>query len=92
MGEEDLNPAKKVFGWNYFAILSMTSGMTENPVDAISGSARAACQLRYVVRTEVDDILPGLQNRLHAHGLNNAKIRCDDQVRFTATCQDVDNI
>ena len=92
LGEEDLNPSEKVFGWNYFARLSITSGMIENPVNAIFGSALTACQLRYVVCMEVDDTLPALQNHLHAHGFNYIEIRCDDQVRFTAACQDVDNI
>jgi hypothetical protein len=47
-GERDLSPNERVFGWNSFTILAMKSGVPEAPVNAISGSAQATCQLRYV--------------------------------------------
>jgi len=48
-GEPDLTPAERVFGWNSFAVLAMTSGVPEAPLNAIAGEARATCQLRFVV-------------------------------------------
>src|SRR5690606_8994456 len=63
-GEAGLTPAERVYGWNSFAILAMTSGVPEAPVNAISGKARATCQLRYVVGTNADDIIPALRRHL----------------------------
>ena len=91
-GEEDLSPNERVFGWNSFAILAMTSGVPKNPVNAIAGSARATCQLRYVVGTEVNDILPALRSYLDANGFNDIEICREDQLRFAATRQNADNI
>ena len=56
--EEDLTPAERAYGWNSFAILAMKAGIPEAPVNAIAPSATARCQLRYVVGTDVDRILP----------------------------------
>jgi acetylornithine deacetylase/succinyl-diaminopimelate desuccinylase-like protein len=47
-GEPGLTPAERVFGWNSFEILAFTTGTPERPVNAIPGTARAHCQLRYV--------------------------------------------
>ena len=52
-GEPELTPAERVFGWNSFEVLAFTTGTPEHPVNAIPGSARAHCQLRYVVGTDV---------------------------------------
>jgi acetylornithine deacetylase/succinyl-diaminopimelate desuccinylase-like protein len=46
-GEKTLTPVERAYGWNSFAILAMTSGVPEAPVNAISALARATCQLRY---------------------------------------------
>ena len=49
-------------------VLAMISGVPEAPVNAIAGWARATCQLRFVVGTDVDDILPALRRHLDHHG------------------------
>ena len=67
-GEPGLTPAERVFGWNSFEILAFTAGTPERPVNAIPGTARAHCQLRYVVGTDVDDIIPALRRHLDRHG------------------------
>lgn len=84
-GEEDLTPAERVYGWNSFAVLAMTSGVPEAPVNAISASARATCQLRYVVGTVPEDIIPALRRHLDAHGFENIDIRPHDRGFFAAT-------
>jgi len=84
-GEADLTPAERVFGWNSFAILAMTSGKPEAPVNAISAEARAACQLRYVVGTQAADILPALRRHLDAHGFSAVQITPHDRGFFGAT-------
>ena len=84
-GEESLTPAERAFGWNSFAILAMTSGVPDAPVNAISARARATCQLRYVVGTDAADILPALRRHLDAHGFESVRIVPDDRGVFAAT-------
>jgi acetylornithine deacetylase/succinyl-diaminopimelate desuccinylase-like protein len=74
-GEPSLTPAERVFGWNSFEILAFTAGTPERPVNAIPGAARAHCQLRYVVGTDVDDIVPALRRHLNRHGFGLVEVR-----------------
>ena len=74
-GEPELTPAERVFGWNSFEVLAFTTGTPERPVNAIPGSARAHCQLRYVVGTETDDIIPALRRHLDRHGFAQVEVR-----------------
>lgn len=84
-GEEGLDPAERAFGWNSFAVLAMKSGVPEAPVNAISGHASAHCQLRYVVGTEEDDILPALRRHLDANGFANVALTPAEKGFFRAT-------
>ena len=90
-GEESLSPAERVFGWNSFAVLAMKSGVPEAPVNAISGHARATCQLRYVVGTDPADILPALRRHLDAQGFTQVRIEAADSGSFPATRLDPDH-
>ena len=90
-GEADLTPAERVYGWNSFAVLAQTSGVPEAPVNAISDRARATCQLRYVVGTNPDDILPALRRHLDAHGFGEVGIVEHDRGFFRATRLDPDH-
>ena len=74
-GEPELSPAERVFGWNSFEVLAFTTGTPESPVNAIPGSARAHCQLRYVVGTQADDIIPALRRHLDRHGFAQVEVR-----------------
>ncbi|MEM9342594.1 MAG: M20 family metallopeptidase [Pseudomonadota bacterium] len=84
-GEEALTPAERVFGWNSFTVLAMKSGVPEAPVNAISGYAKAACQLRYVVGTDDADILPALRRYLDREGFETVQIIPHDRGFFRAT-------
>ena len=84
-GEESLTPAERAFGWNSFAILAMESGQPANPVNAISGSARATCQLRYVVGTDAHEILPALRRHLDRHGFGRVRVELAKGEPFQAT-------
>ncbi|MEQ6247318.1 M20 family metallopeptidase [Sulfitobacter sp. HNIBRBA3233] len=84
-GEASLSPAERAYGWNSFAVLAMTSGTPEAPVNAISGSARATCQLRFVVGTDPDRIVPALRAHLDAHGFEAVEIVPDEKGAFQAT-------
>jgi acetylornithine deacetylase/succinyl-diaminopimelate desuccinylase-like protein len=74
-GEPGLTPAERVFGWNSFEIVAFSSGTPERPVNAIPGTARAHCQLRYVVGTNPDDIIPALRRHLDRHGFRQVELR-----------------
>jgi len=84
-GERRLTPAERAFGWNSFTVLAMNSGVPDAPVNAISGSARATCQLRYVVGTDPEEILPALRRHLDVHGFEAVQIRPHDRGYFAAT-------
>jgi len=73
-GEVGLTPAERAYGWNSFAVLAMISGVPDAPVNAISSKARATCQLRYVVGTDVAALLPALRRHLDAKGLHRVEI------------------
>jgi acetylornithine deacetylase/succinyl-diaminopimelate desuccinylase-like protein len=84
-GEPDLSPAERVFAWNSFEVLALTTGTPERPVNAIPGNARAHCQLRYVVGTDVDDVLPALRRHLDRHGFTNVDVELGRSSFFKAS-------
>jgi acetylornithine deacetylase/succinyl-diaminopimelate desuccinylase-like protein len=90
-GETSLTPAERVFGWNSFAVLAMKSGVPEAPVNAISGYAKATCQLRYVVGTDPAAILPALRRHLDEQGFPQVQIQKQDRGFFSATRLDPDH-
>lgn len=73
-GEPGFTPAEKVYGWNSFAVLAMTSGNPSSPVNAIAPSARASCQLRYIAGTDVANLLPALRRHLDARGFRQVQV------------------
>jgi acetylornithine deacetylase/succinyl-diaminopimelate desuccinylase-like protein len=90
-GEQTLSPAERAYGWNSFAVLAMKSGVPEAPVNAISAHARAHCQLRYVVGTDAQDVLPALRRHLDARGFKQVQIVPQDKGIFAATRLDPDH-
>ncbi len=84
-GEADLTPSERVFGWNSFAILAMKSGQPEAPMGAISPSAMAYCQLRFVIGTDEDDIVPALKRHLLAHGFPDIDVIASREAKYSAT-------
>lgn len=90
-GEEELTMQERVFGWNSFAVLAMKSGVPEAPVNAISGWARATCQLRFVVGTDQDDIVPALRCHLDVNGFNQVQVVENSRGVFSATRLDPGN-
>jgi acetylornithine deacetylase/succinyl-diaminopimelate desuccinylase-like protein len=90
-GEPGLTPAERVFGWNSFEILAFTAGTPEQPVNAIPGRAQAFCQLRYVVGTNPDDIIPALRRHLDRHGFYQVEVRRGRRGVFKASRLDPDD-
>jgi acetylornithine deacetylase/succinyl-diaminopimelate desuccinylase-like protein len=55
------------------------------PVNAISGMARATCQLRFVTGTDDADILPALRRHLDAEGFDRVRLEPEASGFFPAT-------
>lgn len=84
-GEESLTPAERVFGWNSFAVLAISAGNIAAPQNAICASARAKCQLRFVVGTDMEAALPALRRHLDTHGFPMVEIHAANDKPFKAT-------
>ena len=84
-GEVDLTPSERVFGWNSLTVLAISAGNMDAPQNAISGSARATCQLRFVVGTDMDEILPALRRHLDSHGFSMVEVKPSKGEAFKAT-------
>ena len=83
-GEAALTSAERVFGWNSFEVLAFKTGNPDAPANAIPPSAMVHCQLRFVVGTEPQDILPALRRHLDRHGFGLVEIVTDEPA-MTAT-------
>ncbi len=90
-GEPGLTPAERIYGWNSFEILALHAGTPPAPVNAIPGSARAACQLRFVVGTDADDIVPALRRHLDREGFAAVTVTARGGGSFPATRLDPDD-
>ena len=90
-GVAGLAANEQVFGWNSFAILAIKSGVPEAPINAISGRACATCQLRFVVGTDADGILPALRRHLYRQGFTTVQIIATYSGAFQATRLAPDN-
>ena len=90
-GEPGLTPAERVYGWNSFEVLALHAGTPENPVNAIPGTARAHCQLRFVAGTDADDIAPAIRRHLDRAGFARVEVRARAGGRFPATRLDPDD-
>ncbi len=90
-GEEGLSPEERVYGWNSFSVLALSLGNPAKPQNAISSEARAVCQLRYVVGTNPDDVIPALRRHLDRNGFENVIITPTQMAGMRATRQDHNN-
>ena len=90
-GEEELSPEERVYGWNSFAVLALDLGDPAQPQNAIAPEARATCQLRYVVGTDPDDILPALRRHLDSHGFHDVTVAPTRMAGMRATRSNPDN-
>ena len=66
-GEPGLSAAERVLGWNVLEILAFTSGNPAHPVNAIPPTAKAFCQLRFVVGTRWQELEQILRRHLDQH-------------------------
>ena len=90
-GEETLTPAERVWGWNSFAVLAFTCGIPERPQNAIAPEAVANCQLRFVVGTDMNDIVPALRRHLDREGFEQVEVKSGKDGILRATRLDPDD-
>jgi acetylornithine deacetylase/succinyl-diaminopimelate desuccinylase-like protein len=73
-GEPGLTAAEKIYGWNSFIVLAMTSGVPASPVNAVAPDAVAHCQIRYTVDSDPMTFEAALRHHLDIHGLETVRI------------------
>ena len=77
-GEPGLTPSERVWGWNTLEVLAMTAGTPDAVVSAIPPSARAHCQLRCVVGTDIGDdgaaVGDAVRTHLRARGFDGLEV------------------
>lgn len=72
-------------------MLAFVCGEPDRPVNAIQPRAWARCQLRYVVGTDPDDIVPALRRHLDRQGFIRVKVSSGREASFSATRLDPDS-
>ena len=70
-GEPGLTPPEQVFGWNSFEVLAFETGNPQSPANAIPPKAFAHCQVRFVVPTDPEQLLPALREFFDERGFSN---------------------
>jgi len=91
-GEPGLSSNEKLFGWNSFSVLALRSGNIDMPVNAIQPSAKALCQLRFVVGTDANKVITSLRDHLDQNGFNDIKIITENAINFEASRTNLNNI
>jgi acetylornithine deacetylase/succinyl-diaminopimelate desuccinylase-like protein len=84
-GEPGLTPAEKIFGWNALEVLAFKTGTPEAPLNAVPPTAKATMQLRFVVGTDPDAILPAMRAHLDARGFQRVAVAPARMETFAAT-------
>jgi acetylornithine deacetylase/succinyl-diaminopimelate desuccinylase-like protein len=82
-GEPGLTPSERLFGWNTLEVLAMTSGNPDGPVNAIPASARIHCQLRFVVGTDWETIVPTVRAHLDARDFGVVEVTAEHAMAAT---------
>ncbi len=73
-GEPDMTLAERVFASNTFEVRAFETGNPQSPANAIPPSAVVFGHLRYVVGTEVSQLMPLLRAHLDKHGFGDITI------------------
>ncbi|WP_322075623.1 M20 family metallopeptidase [Burkholderia cenocepacia] len=73
-GQPGLTPAERVLGWNAVEVLAFKAGNPDAPVNAIPPTARAHCQLRFVVGTDWENAQKYLDEHFAKHGFSTVKV------------------
>ncbi|TKV70569.1 M20/M25/M40 family metallo-hydrolase [Rhizobium sp. AU243] len=90
-GQTELSTTAKVIGTTSFIILAMTAGSPDKPVNAVPGSARARCQVRYTADLDGSTVIPNLRRHLDLHGFPDIEIKPSGRADFDAWRTPPDN-
>jgi acetylornithine deacetylase/succinyl-diaminopimelate desuccinylase-like protein len=82
-GEPGLTPSEQLYGWNTLEVLAITAGDPDAPVNAIPPSARAHCQLRFVVGTDADRVADLVAEHLARAGFPMVEVVADHSMAAT---------
>jgi acetylornithine deacetylase/succinyl-diaminopimelate desuccinylase-like protein len=82
-GEPRLTPAERLYAWNTLEVLAMTAGDPDAPVNAIPPTARAHCQLRFVVGTDPARVPGVLRAHLDAAGFPMVQVEVEHTMAAT---------
>jgi acetylornithine deacetylase/succinyl-diaminopimelate desuccinylase-like protein len=88
-GEEGLSPAERLYAWNTLEVLAINAGNVGNPANAIPGEAHAVLQLRFVVGTDIENVVPAIEEHLASLGYGDIKV--SQSQFFSASRTDIDN-
>ena len=89
-GEPDMTPAERVFASNTFEVRAYETGNPQSPANAIPPSAVAYGHLRYVVGTDVNQLMSLLRAHLDKHGFTNIELISERDMMY-ATRLDPDH-
>jgi acetylornithine deacetylase/succinyl-diaminopimelate desuccinylase-like protein len=84
-GEDGLSPAERLYAWNTLEVLAISSGNIDKPANAIPGRANAVLQLRYVVGTDIDKVVPAIQRHFDKSGFAMVKVRATQSFAASRT-------
>jgi acetylornithine deacetylase/succinyl-diaminopimelate desuccinylase-like protein len=87
-GEPGLTPAERVMAGNALEVLAFVSGTPEAPVNAIPATARAHCQLRFVVGTPWQDLGRIVREHLDTRGYPMVDVQVDNTMAATRLSPD----
>ncbi len=73
-GEEGLSAAERLYAWNTLEVLALSAGNIKSPANAIPGRAQAVLQLRYVVGTQIDKVVPAIQRHFDRRGFSMVQV------------------
>jgi acetylornithine deacetylase/succinyl-diaminopimelate desuccinylase-like protein len=84
-GEDGLSPAERLYAWNTLEVMALSSGNIDKPANAIPGAARAVLQLRYVVGTRIEDVVPAIRQHFDNSGFSMVKVRATQSFAASRT-------
>jgi acetylornithine deacetylase/succinyl-diaminopimelate desuccinylase-like protein len=90
-GEPGLTPEERVFGWNTLEVLAFVTGNPAAPLNAIPSQAQATLQLRYVVGTDIQNVVPAIRRYLADRGFKDVEVQYARDETFAATRLDPDD-
>jgi acetylornithine deacetylase/succinyl-diaminopimelate desuccinylase-like protein len=84
-GEEGLSPAERLYAWNTLEVLAISAGNVKSPANAIPGSAHAVLQLRFVVGTAADKLVPAIRGHFERSGFSMVRVSANQSFAASRT-------